>query len=1444
MQALSDPLIMLRAVRDTNGTIADFTCIDANEAAARYIGTAQSALIGLSLLEQYPRAKSSGLFAKCALTVESNETLILNNFLTMSGNVHVERRLNIQVIALGDDLGFSWRDVTTRDDLLQQYQLLAENVAELVFRLSPDLIIEWISPVVESVLGFRPDQLVGQSINDLGHPDNATVLADVLGLVDDEVRGGIELQFRHANGHYRWISATGRRIVDTTGVTISIVGTGRVIDDEHASRVALEASEVRYRLLADYALDVVFQTDVKGVFTWVSPSAQTVMGWTAEELIGTEIAGLCVTDDLENLRAARRRAAHGEELDGFEFRMSTKSGDVRWLTAHVAPIRDDQERVVGFVSGLRDTTKEVATRQALAASEARFRLLAENASDLVMLVDAELLIQWVSPSVESILGWRADELLGTAAMMLIHEDDREKVSQSHLDTTNALSNVDQLRMRKLDGTYVWMAGRSQVTFDDAGRPSGRVISQRDVDHEVKARGELARSEATFRLLAENATDVVYEIDKHGTVIWASPSIEKVLGRAVADVVGRPSITMIHELDSATCIDHRCRAFAGEELESLEIRYVDGNGGAHWMAVTAKAIRDSAGLVLTEVVGLHNIDAEVTARDALADSKARYQLLAEHSSDVVIEIGDEANVTWVSPSVTGVLGWRVDEIIGAQLSDLFVVESRSAAITWIAPARRGERVEPGEFRLLRGQGDPLWMAVNALAMFDEAGRVLAVVVSLRTVQSEVISRRAVTTLSSGSRAMIRAADEIELLHRMCQVAVDDAGYRLAWYGKKVTDESYRVDVVAKSPQHSAYVDQLRVTWADEPLGRGPMGRAIRTGRSVIVNDLYSAASFTPWRASAFSSGLRSAVALPVSVDDEVDGALIVYAGELDAFDSFTLSVLEDLAGELGQGLRRLRDQERLIQSLRDHQLLSSAIDQAGEAIVVCDLDATIIYANPATVRSSGYEMDELLGANPRIFQSGLQSPLLYQEMWVRLTSGESWSGLLVNRRKNGEFFEEDTTISPIHDALGGLIAYVAVKHDLTSVRRLEAELSREQMDRDAIVEVMREVHPAATFEGTADAFCEAATRVAGIDAAALMLMSEQRVLLPVAFRGPLPINRALGDIAASGEIQRALESSAGPSLLRLEPDGRGTNDEFVQTVLHEGIRGIVVAPLHWEQQLVGVLLFATKDEVIADEFSIRLAYFEELGSYAASLVGDQALAKRRHCAVYDEVRDIIKHRRFTSVFQPMVNLTSGITVGYEALTRFDDARRPDLWFLDAHNVGLGTLLEAVCVEAALEAAQNLDTTTYLSVNFSPNTVLDGNAKRVVRGARQRIIIELTEHVPIEDYVAVRAALDEIDDVLVAVDDAGAGYTSLRHILELRPDFVKLDISIVRDIDSNRARQAMAAGICHFAQHDGTMIIAEGIETEAEAQTLRHLGVDFGSQGILGQGFYFAPPGSLD
>jgi EAL domain-containing protein (putative c-di-GMP-specific phosphodiesterase class I)/DNA-binding response OmpR family regulator len=250
---------------------------------------------------------------------------------------------------------------------------------------------------------------------------------------------------------------------------------------------------------------------------------------------------------------------------------------------------------------------------------------------------------------------------------------------------------------------------------------------------------------------------------------------------------------------------------------------------------------------------------------------------------------------------------------------------------------------------------------------------------------------------------------------------------------------------------------------------------------------------------------------------------------------------------------------------------------------------------------------------------------------------------------------------------------------------------------------------------------------------------------------------------------------------------------------------------------------------------NLAALEAFGTHAAALLGPGLLERQRAGEVRDQIRLVVAGRAHVPVFQPVVRLDSTTVVGYEGLTRFADGTRPDRLFESATAVGLGLELEAACVQSSLEAAAALPPTAWLSLNVSPEFVLAGNPlARLVGAAGRPIVLEITEHVPIDDYAALRDAISALGPaVRFAIDDAGAGFSSFRHIVELRPDFVKLDIGLIRSIERDTARQAFVAGLVYFAQKTGCGLIAEGIETEGQRAMLAGLAVDFGQGFLLGR-----------
>jgi PAS domain S-box-containing protein len=208
-----------------------------------------------------------------------------------------------------------------------------------------------------------------------------------------------------------------------------------------------------------------------------------------------------------------------------------------------------------------------------------------------------------------------------------------------------------------------------------------------------------------------------------------------------------------------------------------------------------------------------------------------------------------------------------------------------------------------------------------------------------------------------------------------------------------------------------------------------------------------------------------------------------------------------------------------------------------------------------------------------------------------------------------------------------------------------------------------------------------------------------------------------------------------------------------------------------------------------------------------------------------------------VYQPIIDLESGRTIGVEALSRFAAApdRAPNLWFAEAWSVGLGLELELKAIECALEGARRLPKDWWIALNVSPETVRSAELLPRLGTEASRVIIEVTEHAEIADPIRFERAADFLREhgVRLAIDDAGSGFSGLRRLLDLNPDMLKLDLSLTRGIDQDPRRRALASALIAFGESANVDVVAEGIETEDELRTLRDLGVGFGQGYHLGR-----------
>jgi len=551
---------------------------------------------------------------------------------------------------------------------------------------------------------------------------------------------------------------------------------------------------------------------------------------------------------------------------------------------------------------------------------------------------------------------------------------------------------------------------------------------------------------------------------------------------------------------------------------------------------------------------------------------------------------------------------------------------------------------------------------------------------------------------------------------------------------------------------------------------------------------------------------------------------------------SLTAVLDEHGAIASYRGIIRDITERKRAEAERSLLAAAVEQAADLVIVVDRDGMVQAVNPAFERLTGYPPGAVLGRSvASVLRRGVDPPEVYAALDEALRRGDAWHGRLAERRADGGLIEVDLSVSPIRDAAGDLVGSVEIGRDRTHERELESEHEREAQVRVALAEGLAHVPPGATLEQAAQAICDALVTLPFVDVATIQIFLGSDDVEILAQSAPPGYPAMAGTHLPPARAAIVRERSAGGPWARYaesDPADGGLRAAAVRS----GLKALAYGPIVHGGHVAGTLVLGTFDERFARTLVEQMPGLVSFGATSSALLGERLHARREQRDLRHVLEGVLTARAFHPVFQPIVDLETRETVGYEALTRFDSGQRPDLCFADAWSVGLGSEFEIATLEAAVAAGKQLPTGTWLDLNVSPRLLADPERLRpVLWGAGRPIVLEVTEHEVIEDYDFVRGAFHALgNDVRLAVDDAGVGIANFGHIIELRPDFVKLDISLVRRVNAHLGRQAMVVGMRHFSLTVGCRLIAEGVETEEEAATLRALGVEFG------QGYLFGHP----
>lgn len=315
------------------------------------------------------------------------------------------------------------------------------------------------------------------------------------------------------------------------------------------------------------------------------------------------------------------------------------------------------------------------------------------------------------------------------------------------------------------------------------------------------------------------------------------------------------------------------------------------------------------------------------------------------------------------------------------------------------------------------------------------------------QAETHSQRVgafYAALAQCYEAIALGVAEQELFDSVCRAAVQVGGVRMAWIGIEDPATQQLMPVASFGDEHK-YLDGLVIsTDPEDPRSYGPTGTAFREGRPFWLEDFRNDPRTTIWREKARQSGWVSSAAVPLLRRGQPVGALTMYATDTQTFSPEVRQLLGDLARGIGIALDRMAAEAERRQTDARLRLEGAALSAAANGIAITDDAARIEWVNRAFTEMTGYTAAEVIGKDiTELLNSGKQDAAFHAQLWETIRSGQVWRGEMINRRKDGTTYVEESTITPVPDEQGNIAHYVAVKQDVSESRALEAQFRQAQ-----------------------------------------------------------------------------------------------------------------------------------------------------------------------------------------------------------------------------------------------------------------------------------------------------------------------------------------------------------------------------------------------------------------
>jgi PAS domain S-box-containing protein len=902
------------------------------------------------------------------------------------------------------------------------------------------------------MLGLTQEEFMDRDLSDIHPPEELPIIFQKIEKFmrgENEIR--MDCRFKHKDGTQLFTDLSPTPI-NYKGKK-SILITFKDITERKRAEEALRANQEQLNNAMDIAHLSHWEYDViKDVFTFndhfykmLRTTAEKAGGYTMRS---ADYARRFVHPDDASMVGEEVRKAIETTSPSFsnqlEHRIIYDDGSMGYITVKHFAVKDSHNRTIKTYGVNQDITERKRAEETLRKSEEKYRLITENTADVITVMDLNLKITYVSPSIIKIRGYTVPEAMTQSLEQIFLPGSLLKIKNTYAEQialeTGGKADPQRTITMELeeycqDGSEIWVEITLSFLRDSSLNPIGIVSVTRNITKRKRAERELSEAKALVEAVVENLPHMVFLKEAADLrFVMFNRAGEDLLGYDRKDLMGKNNLDLFPPEQAAHFMAKDREVLDGAEgvLDIPEEPIQTAKKGQRLLHTRKVCIRGADGTTKYLLGISEDITERKLSEEALRTSEDKYRMLAEHQGEGIVIADFEEQITYGNPAAEAIIGVPTGTLAGRRFTEFISLGSAERLSQETGRRKQGEKSKY-ELEILRPDDERRTLMVTAVPQLDATGQPSGTLAILQdfTEQKRAEKLQAALYYISESAAKTENLQSLyRIIHDAVKQLINTSNFYIALYDEK--------DQMISFPY---YVDEIDPPGKTRKMGDGITDYVLRTGVPLLTTP----DNPSPIRGKEFTLVGTASVewaGVPMKVGGRTIGALVVQTySKTEKFGKDALEILGFMSENIAQVIERKEAEDKRKKLMEELRKLSAAVEQSANVVVITDLNSDIIYVNQAFSDLTGYTREEAIGQNPRILKSGEMDASAYQQMWQVLTSGGRWQGEFHNKKKNGELFWEQSTITSIRDEQGKPAFYMAVKEDITMRRALEEERER-------------------------------------------------------------------------------------------------------------------------------------------------------------------------------------------------------------------------------------------------------------------------------------------------------------------------------------------------------------------------------------------------------------------